>query len=144
MADPGMAVILVGGKRGLRPGGKSAVFNEGGHCPGCCCEPLVLDSFITNSMNPCWDLTPHQGPGQASPGSFWRLIETGSCYPYDYPWYGAGCVNAKGQLIDLPSQFCSTYAYDGYLELQIGCLNADGSIIRWPGLCRAETARYSC
>lgn len=83
MATPGMAVILVGGKRGLRPGGKAAVFNIDGECPGCCqCEPFVLGSFTTNRYyNPCWDLTPYQGPGKAPPGSFWRLIETGYCYP---------------------------------------------------------------
>jgi hypothetical protein len=146
MAGAGMAVILAGGKRGLRPGGKAAVFNADGECPGCCqCEPFVLGSFTTNRYyNPCWDLTPYQGPGQAPPGSYWRLIEIGMCYPYSYPWYGAGCVNSEGRLVGLPSQFCSNYYYDGYMELQIGCYDPTDNRIHWPGTCQPLSTRYSC
>ena len=145
MATAGKAVVRPGGKRGVRLGGKAATFDAEGFCIECCsCEPFVLASFTTNPQNPCWDLTPYQGPDQAPPGSFWRIIEMGSCYPSGYPWYGAGCVDGDGQLVGLPNQFCSNYSYDGYLELQIGCLSFEGTQIIWPGTCQTPTARYSC
>jgi hypothetical protein len=144
MATAGKAKIFKTGKRSLRTTGKAQVFTTGGRCAECC-TPTVLGSFTTNrSTAPCWDLTPYQGPGKATPCSLWRLIEMGSCYPSSYPWYGAGCVNAEGRLVNLPNQFCSNYYYNGYMQLQIGCLSADGTQINWPGSCRTPTARYSC
>lgn len=146
MATPGKAVVRPGGKRGVLSSGKAAVFGAQGQCPACCpCEPFVLGSYTTHrTYAPCWDLTPYQGPGKAPPGSFWRLIEMGSCYPSSYPWYGAGCVDADGRLVNLPNQFCTNYSYNGYMQLQIGCLSQDGTQIIWPGTCRTPTARYSC
>ena len=145
MAGAGMAVILAGGKRGLRPGGKAAVFNADGECPGCCqCEPFVLGSFTTNRYyNPCWDLTPYQGPGQAPPGSYWRLIEIGYAIPTAIRGTGLAVSTVKDGW-GLPSQFCSNYYYDGYMELQIGCYDPTDNRIHWPGTCQSLSTRYSC
>lgn len=145
MTIAGKTVVLDGGKRGLLSGGKAAVYDADGNCSTCCgCDPVVLGSFTTNSSNPVWDLTPYQGPHKAPPHSYWRLIEMGSCYPSSYPWYGAGCVDGHGQLVNLPNQFRSGYSYNGYMQLQIGCLSPDGNQINWPGACRTPTPRYSC
>lgn len=150
MATAGKTVVRKGGKRGLLAGGKGAVFNADAECPECCCppcEPFVLASFTTNAQNPVWDLTPYQGPDQAPYCAYWRIIEVGYCYPYGYPWYGAGCVDRDGRLVGLPDQFVSHYSYDGYLELQIGCLEIDewgGEQIHWPGDCQPYSWRFPC
>src|SRR3972149_4630047 len=93
------------------------------------CSPFVLASATTYSGAP-WDLRPYQGPGQAPPGSYWRLMEMGYCTPY-----GQGCVDASGTLVGLPDFFYSSYAYAGYMQLQIGCLDAANNRIIWPGGC---------
>jgi len=149
MATQGKTVILETGKRGLRQSGKGALYDEDGKCPECCCKIKVLASFVTNSQNPVWDLTPYQGERMASPGAFWRLIEMGSCYPGYYPWYGAGCVDANGKLVGLPNEFRSGYSYNGYMQLQIGCENENDEHqvdphIDWPGTCRTPSPVYSC
>jgi hypothetical protein len=100
----------------------------GGKC--CCCEPKVLASFVTHSTNaPVWDLRPYQGNDMATPGAGWRLIETGVCLRYEF-----GTVDANGNLTGLPDEFRTKYAYAGYMELQIGCVQPNGSI-HWPGAC---------
>jgi len=83
------------------------------------------------------------GPGVATPCAFWRLIETGSCYRYSHPWYGAGCVDSTGRLVGLPSSFTSQYSYNGYMQLQIGCRSASGTQINWPGSCQPTSSVYS-
>lgn len=143
MATTGKARLFKVGKRALRTNGMAQLFNANGHCSECC-TPYVLASFTTNSDTPYWDLTPYQGAGKATPCAFWRLIETGSCFPYSYPWYGAGCVNHAGQLVNLPGLFHSHYYYNGYLQLQIGCRSASGTQISWPGTCLMTTSVYSC
>ena len=142
----GKAVVLEGGKRGLLPGGKAGVYDADGNCSTCCgCDPVVLGAFTTNrGSSPCWDLTPYQGQHKAPPHSYWRLIEMGSCYPGSYPWYGAGCVDGHGELVNLPNQFCSNYYYNGYIQLQIGCYDPTDDLIHWPGTCRTTSPRYSC
>lgn len=144
MAAAGKAVTRDSGKRGVLINGKAAVFSAAGYCPACCsCIPFVLGSFTTHPPEtPCWNLTPYQGPGKAPPGSFWRLIEVGSCYPSGYAWYGAGRVDAEGRLVNLPSSFCTLYAYDGYMQLQIGCLAPNGTHVLWPGTCQTITVRF--
>lgn len=145
MATQGKTVVLESGKRGLLQGGKGAVYDENDACQECCCKIKVLGAYVTNSQNPVWDLTPYQGEHKASPGAYWRLIEMGNCYPRGYPWYGAGCVNNKGRLVGLPNQFQSNYYYNGYMQLQIGCLDPlDPNYIIWPGSCQTRTPRYSC
>lgn len=116
--------------------------------PVCCCDkcqPKVIASKVTNAENPVWDLTPYQGPDMAPPGSFWRIIEVGFCFPWSYPWYGAGCVDEEGRLVGLPDEFVSEYSYNGYLQLQIGC---DGyfAYITWPGNCQtlSQRSQFPC
>jgi len=147
MATAGKIVTLDNGKRGTLSSGKIALFNDDGECRDCCCDPCtphVLASHVTNSSNPTWDLTPYQGPDQAPTCSYWRLIETGYCYPRSYPWYGAGCVDETGRLVGLPDSFTSHYYYNGYLSLQIGCLNSTGTAINWPGTCQTTSGVFSC
>ena len=146
MGETGKAVIMESGKRGVHASGKVGVFTAEGECPSCCgCDPVMLGSFTTNSSNPVWNLTQYQGDHKAPPHSYWRLIEMGSCYPGGYSWYGAGCVNASGRLVNLPNEFRSRYYYNGYMQLQVGCLDpADPNTIIWPGSCQTRTPRYSC
>lgn len=150
MPESGKSILLDDGRRGLLSSGKSAVYNSSGECEDCCggggdecdpCEPFVLARQTTHrDTNRCWDLTPYQGPDMAPTCSFWRIIETEDCYPHDHPWYGAGLVDMDGRLVGLPNQFCSTYGYNGYVELQIGCLS--GSSVIWPNI--DQGARGNC
>ncbi|MCL2118624.1 MAG: hypothetical protein FWH27_09385 [Planctomycetaceae bacterium] len=58
----------------------------------------------------------------------WRIIERS--YRLNY---GNGTVNDERELVSLPSQFRTTYSYNGYMELQIGCEDENGNI-EWPSL----------
>ena len=107
------------------------------------CVPKVLAS-ATVYWGRQFDLRPYQGPHMACPFAFWRLIEVSHCYPYSYPWYGAGHVDESGRLTGLRDFFTPPrqYSYDGYIELQIGCLTPDGQHIIWPGECQAVTGVF--
>jgi len=126
MANTGKIVLKPGGGQSVLDSGKFAVFNSKELCPECCeCKPKTIAMFTTNSSNPVWDLTPYQGDGIAPPGSVWRLQETGSNL-----LYGSGNVNADGKLVGLPASFRSSYTYDGYMRLEIGCPQPNGTI-KW-------------
>jgi hypothetical protein len=71
-------------------------------------------------------LTPFQGDNQAPPGSVWRLRETGAGLVY-----GSGVVDQNGRLVGLPDSFRSSYSYAGYMQIEIGCYQENGSI-KWP------------
>jgi len=103
------------------------------------CEPEVLGSFTTNDENPVWDLSEFLGPGIGPPGGYWRLIEVGYCLIYE-----RGCIDGSGELVGLPDEFRSDYYYNGYMELQVGCLSEDDpNDIDWPGDCRTPESRSS-
>jgi hypothetical protein len=119
-------IVSKKGKGQVFKDGSLAVFNANGYCQDCCCKPKILASYTTNSSHPTWDLTPWQGDGQAPPGSFWRLRERGAGL-----LYGSGTVDENGKLVGLPNSFTSNYSYDGYMQLEIGCRQPDGSI-KWP------------
>lgn len=104
-------------------------------CDCCDCTPYTLASFTTNPSNPDWDLTPYQGPGIAEPGRPWRLIEVG--FPLQY---NTGCVDADGVLVGLPSNFHSNFGYNGYMQIQIGCIET--STYSWPT--GADTVKWGC
>ncbi len=96
----------------------------------CCgngnCRPYVLDSTITNSTtNPTWNLASYQGEGIAE-GDYWRLKETGAGVVY-----ASGCISEEGELVGLPDSFTTRYAYDGFMEIQIGCYVSDEETT-WP------------
>lgn len=106
-------------------------------CP-CDCEPKVIARWTTNASTPqpagtvkCVDFTPYQGDGVGVPEQRWRAIEVGACLLRG----GSGSINEDGKLVGLPSSYCSSYNYNGYIELQQGCVQKDGSI-KWPGTCR--------
>jgi len=119
-------IVSKKGKGKVRKDGTLAVYNADGNCPNCCCKPKILASYTTNSSHPVWDLTPWQGANQAPSGSVWRLRERGAGLIY-----GSGTVDANGRLVGLPDSFRSSYSYDGYMQLEIGCPQPNGSI-RWP------------
>ncbi len=83
----------------------------------CNCTPRVIATYTTNRNNPIWDLTPYQGNGIGQPHAKWRLFERG----YENDSYDSGDIDANGKLVGLPSQFESSYYYDGFMELQQGC-----------------------
>lgn len=91
------------------------------------CSPYVLASKTVNrNTDPVMDLTPYQGPGHNYPLNKWRLIETG----YHLVYY-SGDIDCDGKLVGLPSQFVSNYYYNGYMQLQVGCVQENGSVT-WP------------
>ena len=52
-------------------------------------------------------------------------------------------------LVGLPNEFVSSFAYDGFMELQIGCENENDEHqvdphIDWPGLCATPSPVYEC
>jgi hypothetical protein len=109
----------------VRKNGSLSVANANGRCPDCCCKPKILATYTTLNYG-TWDLTPYQGDGIGPPGSAWRLWE--SSYGLTY---GSGNVDQNGRLVGLPDSFKSTYSYAGYMRIEIGCYQEDGSI-KWP------------
>jgi hypothetical protein len=126
MAKPGELLLRKNGTLGVRTNGNIVVFNAKSECVLCCpCKPEVLGTFTTNSTTP-WDLREYQGDEMASPGAYWRLRETGAGL-----FYGSGHVGSNGELTGLPDEFRSSYNYNGYMQLEIGCENEEGTI-QWP------------
>jgi hypothetical protein len=130
--DRGKITLFAKGRIGVLKGGVIAVLNKDGECTTCCggdCEPYIMARKTTNSANQIWDLTPYQGRGKAKKNTtHWRIIE--SSYRLNY---GSGTVDDERELVDLPNQFRSSYSYNGYMELQIGCEDENGNI-EWPSL----------
>ena len=115
------SVWLKNGKVILR-GGEVFLYPE---CP-CDCEPKVLGSKVLNGSSDnkderCWDLTPYQGNEIGTPGFYWRLIEVGEDGSCSGVNYGGGNIDECGKLVGLQDEFCSSYSYDGYMELQQVC-----------------------
>ncbi len=117
-----------------KPTGKLAVCWV---CP--CCKPRVIASKITNRSNgtETWDLTPYQGDRIGFPGGRWRVRDVGESHHNNSSAscsgtiYYSGTIDGNGKLTGLPDQFVSNYSYNGYMELQQGCVLEDGSI-EWP------------
>ncbi|MCL2623412.1 MAG: hypothetical protein FWD31_07070 [Planctomycetaceae bacterium] len=124
MADKG-SIPTVNGRGKIRQNGSLSVANANGKCPDCCCKPKVLAAHITENYG-MWNLTPWQGENQATPGTVWRLRETSYGLIY-----GSGDVDQNGRLVDLPDFFRSSYVYAGYMQIEIGCPQENGSV-RWP------------
>jgi hypothetical protein len=120
------SIVIKYGKRSIFKSGSVAVFNSKENCSECCCSPKLLGSFTTNSSKPIWNLTQYQGNGIAAPGSLWRLRESGSGLIY-----GSGTVDSNGELVSLPNSFTTSSFYDGYMRLEIGCPQPNGTI-KWP------------
>lgn len=106
-------------------------------CP--CCQPKVIASYITNRSTGRteWDLRPYQKAGMGLPGAKWRLRDVGESHhtnpltPCSGNQYGEGWIDNNGVLVGLPDKFVSTYSYNGYMQLQMGCVQKDGTI-KWP------------
>ncbi|MCL2120167.1 MAG: hypothetical protein FWH27_17265 [Planctomycetaceae bacterium] len=124
----GTVTLFAKGRIGVLKGGAIAVNNKYGRCPNCCpCKPYILAHAITNSQNPVWDLTPYQGKGIATMNNtVWRLKERGAGLIY-----GNGNVSRDGELLGLPNSFRTSYSYDGFMELQLGCTDKNGNPL-WP------------
>ena len=125
MSDKGH-IVSKKGKGLVRKNGSLAIFNSDGYCLDCCCKPKILASYTTNSANRTWDLTPYQGDDIGPPGGSWRLRERAAGLVY-----GSGTINGNGRLVGLPNSFTTSYSYDGYMQLEIGCPQPNGSI-KWP------------
>ena len=106
-------------------------------CP--CCKPRVIASQITNANTgpKTWNLRPYQGDKIGLPGHRWRIRDVGESH-HNNPdascsgtIYNNGTIDGNGKLIGLPDEFVSGYSYNGYMELQQGCVLDDGSI-EWP------------
>lgn len=106
-------------------------------CP--CCKPRVIASKITNASTGAatWNLRPYQGEHMGLPGARWRLRDVGESH-HNNPnascsgsQYNEGTIAQNGKLTGLPAEFVSGYYYNGYMELQQGCVLEDGSI-QWP------------
>ena len=106
-------------------------------CP--CCKPRVIASKITNSNTgpKTWNLRPYQGDKIGLPGHRWRIRDVGESH-HNNPdascsgtIYNNGTIDGNGKLTGLPAEFTSGYGYNGYMELQQGCVRDDGSI-EWP------------
>ena len=106
-------------------------------CP--CCKPKVIASAITNAQSGRreWDLTPYQKEWIGLPGARWRLRDVGEAHHNNSSAscsgtvYRNGTIDDNGKLVGLPDKFTSTYSYNGYMELQMGCVREDGSV-EWP------------
>lgn len=109
-------------------------------CKACpCCKPRVIASQITNGLYgpKDWDLRPYQKENIGLPGAKWRIRDVGESH-HNNPnascsgsQYGEGWIDDKGVLVGLFATFSSNYYYNGYMELQMGCVQEDGSV-EWP------------
>ena len=126
--DRGAITLFAKGRIGVLKGGAIAVYNKNGRCVNCCsCKPYILARKTTNSQDPVWDLTPYQGKGIAKKhNTVWRIKERSAGLVY-----GNGKVSSEGELLNLPSSFRTSYSYNGYMELQLGCTDKNGNPI-WP------------
>jgi len=84
-----------------------------------------------------WNLRPYQGDKIGLPGHRWRIRDVGESH-HNNPdascsgtIYNNGTIDGNGKLTGLPAEFTSGYGYNGYMELQQGCVRDDGSI-EWP------------
>ena len=106
-------------------------------CP--CCRPRVIASKITNRSNgtETWTLTAYQGDKIGLPGGQWRIRDVGEAHHNNSEascsgsQYYTGTIDGNGKLTGLPDKFVSNYSYNGYMELQQGCVQEDGSG-KWP------------
>jgi hypothetical protein len=96
-----------------------------GSCCGCECVPEILARQTVRRDLPPMILTPYQGPNMACPGSRFRLQESNAVI------YCQGTVDSEGRLPGLISSYQSSYSYYGYMRLEIGCVQENGSIL-WP------------
>lgn len=122
--------VKTNGSRVVKSTGRVGIALDPARC--CPCTPLVVASYVTNGAVPekrCWDLRPYQNYRFSLGCHPWRLIETVHCMVH-----ASGSIAGDGKLSNLPAEFCSTYLYEGFMELQVGCLNPDGSST-WPGSC---------
>lgn len=105
-------------------------------CP-CDCEPRVLHSTTVDGSSDdrdekCWDLKPYQGNDEGTPFARWRLMEVGEDRDCSGTHYGSGEIDECGKLVGLDDEFCSSYDYKGYMEIQQGCYRPDLGKWEWP------------
>lgn len=91
----------------------------GGKCP-CECEPKLLERYLLRP-NSSWDLTPYQVEGYAGMAPYRRKWQIRECTRGIR--YGNGDIDEEGTLIDLPDRFDAIYDYNGYMTLQMCCID---------------------
>jgi hypothetical protein len=125
MSNIGKIAVNKLGSQIVLTNGRIATFNQNGACGECSsCKPRIIASYTTSYYS-SWDLQQYRGNNIAPPDSYWRLREQS----YNLTYY-IGVVDENGKLVGLPEQFTSNYSYGGYMNLEIGCSQPDGSI-RW-------------
>lgn len=134
--------VWIQGGRVLMRGGKIVFLQR---CP-CDCHPRVIGSKKLNGSKDdkeekCWDLKPYKKPDTGTPFARWRLIEVGEDGECDGSHYGSGEIDECGRLVGLEDEFCSSFSYDGYMELQEGCYDYEKGKWRWP--CPEDKNDYS-
>lgn len=88
-------------------------------CP-CECEPKVLVRYLL-PRNGSWDLTPYQVEGYAGVALYRRKWQIRECS--GGVRYGNGEIDDEGTLIGLPDRFDARYNYNGYMTLQMCCID---------------------
>lgn len=98
-------------------------FDDGiwhGKCCICDCQPKILVKYLLHP-NTAWDLSPYQVRGFAKPAPYKRSWQIRECTGKIR--YGNGTINEEGTLLGLPSSFAARYNYDGYMTLQMCCID---------------------
>ncbi|MDR0390455.1 MAG: hypothetical protein LBH59_00995 [Planctomycetaceae bacterium] len=125
MSSIGKIVVNESGNQIVLKNGQRIVFNKNGTCIECLsCLPHVIASHTTTYYS-SWNLSTYQGDHVAPPNSHWRIRETS----YNLTYY-SGVVDNNGKLVGLPNAFNSNYSYSGYMRLEIGCPQPNGTI-KW-------------
>lgn len=105
-------------------------FDDGiwtGKCCICDCKPKILARYLLHP-NTSWDLSPYQVRGFAKPAPYKRSWQIRECTGEIR--YGNGTINEEGTLLGLPSSFAAKYNYDGYMTLQMCCIDpVEGTLI---------------
>ena len=94
-------------------------------CPPCECKPRVLAKWLLKPGT-TWNLRPYQAKGFAGYARYRRKWQIKECSGGRR--YQKGDIAPDGTLLGLPDSFKAIYYYNGYMNLQMGCIrqNSDG------------------
>ena len=154
MGTPGKSVVVKGGKRGVLPGGKSAVYNAEGTCPDCCEFSLTWsftdEGFIDGGQNGAYRT--YDDPADV-PESPWTILNDGLSLRLDWEDDG-NCMNHNPNpqtvtataKIFVPRSMLMTITWSGMGETQdpnyeLMSLYVDGNLV---GSAHAPGGKLGC